>query len=331
MMTPIALRQILAPYLPKDWPLHTRLQSSNGFFPAHFMIKREDEQSSSIQGAKFRKYAGLTAYWQDKGIRELAIWGNAFSNNVLGLTQLANAYNLGYSLHLLANQAAPLFKGNHLWLRMSARDDATIHYWEREAWHQQPLPEPLLQSRHLTIPEGARMAACLPGCLTLGLEIIEQEATYGLAFKDVFIDAGTGLTAIGLLLALACLGHADRTVHITLISGNAEQFEKDLAAFRHSLQEFGLHVDPASLPAYKFHRPPSAKAFGAINQTTLTAVKELARTEGIITDPVYGAKHALSALAIAREYPLTGPSLFIHDGGGLTLAGFQQPLAAVSG
>ena len=51
--------------------------------------------------------------------------------------------------------------------------------------------------------------------------------------------------------------------------------------------------------------------------------------EGILTDPVYGAKHAISAAHIMNAYELDGTKLFIHNGGSLSISGFQQKLASL--
>lgn len=329
-MTHEALQQLLARHLSPDWPLETRLQASSAFFPSNCFIKREDEQSSSIQGSKYRKYASLVAYWQKKGIQELDIWGSAFSNNVLGLVQLANANRCTYALHLLANQDEPPLTGNHLWIRLTVRSLSRIHYYSREAWHQQSIPQSLLKGSHLTIPEGALMPQALRGSMTPGPEIVQQEKAIGQYFQHVFIDAGTGLTAIGLLLALGSIGATDKTVHITLISGNEAGFEDKLKRFQNQALAWGLLSHNQWLPNYHFYRPPTGKAFGAVNQSILKTVKTLAREEGILTDPIYGAKHALSAHRIIQDQNIREPSLFIHDGGGLALSGFQNALAGIT-
>lgn len=329
-MRPETFQQLLAPHLSSEWPLATRLQASNAFFPSNCFIKREDEQSSSIQGSKYRKYASLVAYWQQKGIRELAIWGSAFSNNVLGLVQFANANRCHYTLHLLANQDQPPLNGNHLWIRLATRSDARIHYYSREQWHQQSVPQTLQKESHLTIPEGAYMPQALPGCMTLGAEIVQQEKALGKSFQHIFIDAGTGLTAISLILALAIMGAPNKTVHTTLISGSEDAFEAALKQFQKLTIAWGWLSNTQLLPVYHLYRPPTAKAFGAINQSILKTVKTIVHEEGILTDPIYGAKHALSASRIIQALNITEPSLFIHDGGGLALSGFQNALSGIT-
>lgn len=329
-MRPETFQQLLAPYLSSEWPLATRLQASNAFFPSNCFIKREDEQSSSIQGSKYRKYASLVAYWQQKGIQELEIWGSAFSNNVLGLVQLANANSCHYTVHLLANQDKPPLTGNHLWIRLAARSNARVHYYSREKWHQQSVPETLRQGSHLTIPEGAYMAQAMPGCMTLGAEIVQQEKALGKSFQHIFIDAGTGLTAISLILALAIMGATNKTVHTTLISGSEDAFKAELKQFQKRMVAWGWLSNTQLLPGYHLYRPPTAKAFGAINRSILKTVKSISHLEGILTDPIYGAKHALSANSIIQAQNITEPSLFIHDGGGLALSGFQESLSAIT-
>lgn len=327
-MTPEEFASILKPYL-QEWPIKTRLHPSNDFFPGDCYIKREDEQSGGIIGAKYRKYASLVAYWYQAGINHLIIHGSAFSNNVLGLIQLANEHGLTYELKLLTNQSIPTLQGNHLWIRIAARKDSVIHYLTPTAWHQLKLPSQLKDGKTLTIPEGALMPQALKGSLTLGPEILKQEAEADLAFYHIFMDSGTGLSAFGLLLSLACVGATNKTIHITLIAGTLEGFQEDLLHFQKSLGELGISFQNLKLPTFYCYSPVSAQSFGAINKTILEAVQTFAQTEGILTDPVYGAKHAMTASSVMSKQSNEGGKLFIHNSGALALSGFQERLGKV--
>ena len=328
-MSPEQLQEALAPYV-VPWPVTTRLHQANAYFPEDCWIKREDEHSGGIIGTKYRKFTGLVAYWRRAGIRHLLIWGSASSNNVMGLVQLANEEGLTYTLCLLANQHPPAFTGNHLWLQLLARPGAAVHYIDRETWHTYQLPQPLKQASHLTIPEGAQMPAALPGCLLLAKELMDQEAAYGVSFSHIFIDSGKGLTAIGLLLGLALLGNTDKSVHITLMAGSEAALRNELARFQKVLPDYQLSADELAFPLFYCYSPPTARSFGAVNRTILQQVRAFARMEGILTDPIYGAKHACSAARIMADHKLEGAKLFIHNGGGLSVSGFQDKLTPLA-
>lgn len=327
-MTPDALNAALCPYLPAGWPLVTRFHAANQYFPNDCWIKREDELSAGIIGSKFRKFASLTAFWQQYGTSNLTIWGSLFSNNVMGLLQLANEHELSYELCLLADRPGSTPYGNHLWLQTLTRSGTRVHYFSRSLWHQQVLPRSLVQGQHMTIPEGAGMLEALPGCLTLGLDIAYQEMEKGLSFNHLFIDSGSGLTAIGLLLALGYMRMTDKTVHITLMAGSEARFCQTLEQFRKQLSRLSPALSSVpETPQFYCYQPPTARAFGSVNRTVLTQLNAFAKQEGILTDPIYGAKHAYTAARLMQQKKLSGPKLFIHNGGGLGIAGFQEQLA----
>jgi 1-aminocyclopropane-1-carboxylate deaminase/D-cysteine desulfhydrase-like pyridoxal-dependent ACC family enzyme len=99
------------------------------------------------------------------------------------------------------------------------------------------------------------------------------------------------------------------------------------AYFPEKLQEIGgwfreltgLHtVQPAN---WQLHFPATAKSFGSVNATIREFIRELARTEGVLSDPIYSGK----MLFTLRDFlhspppitPLSGRILAIHSGGGM--------------
>lgn len=178
-------------------------------------------------------------------------------------------------------------------------------------------------AKTLFIPEGACMVEALPGSLTLALDLLQNEEEQ--PFHHIFMDAGTGLTAIATILAFAWL--KKRTLlHVLLLADTEEQFLVRLERFRKSFEQFIEEpVDPADLQ-FQLHLPTQARAFGSVNKAVIDHVKFLAREEGFFTDPIYSAKLFWESHKIMKEQSLTGNILVIHSGGALTLMGFQDQL-----
>lgn len=326
------LKNTLSPFIDRAFQLNTRIHQANQFFIDHEVwIKREDELSGGISGSKYRKYASLIPYITSQEFNEIWITGSTQSNNVLGLLQMAIENEIPYRLYLLQDHD-PTLQGNYLWLTLLS-NASNIHWLNRSEWHmrEELFYEEMAENPDLNpllIPEGASMPEALPGAMTIATDIVAQEDAKGFNFQHIFIDSGTGLTAIGLILGLGLLGRTEKTIHVTLIAGDQPFFEEELLFYRSQLPaNLGLGTSSLTLPAIETYRPTKAPAFGSVNQSTLKAVKAFAQSEGILTDPVYGAKHALTVSSILSQSSLSGDKLFINNAGALGLSGFQDKSA----
>ncbi len=177
------------------------------------------------------------------------------------------------------------------------------------------------------MPEGALDEASLPGAASLALDIVQQEAALGQRFAQIFVDSGTGMSAIGLALGLAALGESSgRILHVTLIAGTEQEFLSNLDRFAAALP--APLRQPLPSETLRFHSPPFARSFGSANAALFQATRTIAREEGLLMEPVYSVKHYLAMKAVlAEQRPARRPSLFVYNGGSLGLASFQDSLA----
>lgn len=173
------------------------------------------------------------------------------------------------------------------------------------------------------------MVEALLGSLSLGDDVFRNEQEHHVVFDHIFIEAGTGLAAIGLVISLAM--HA-RNPHIHLILLALTQQE-----FLGRLQEFYHYLLPTTrkavvweclLEKLHFYTPTTAQSFGSTNHQIFETMIQVARQDGILTDPVYTAKLLFMAKRIILHTPdMLGSILIIHGGGGLGMMGFQDQLA----
>jgi L-cysteate sulfo-lyase len=70
--------------------------------------------------------------------------------------------------------------------------------------------------------------------------------------------------------------------------------------------------------------------YGALTEAAAEAIRLLARTEGVVLDPVYTAKAMAGLIADARAGRVSSPVVFWHTGGGPSLfaAGWGERLLA---
>lgn len=300
---------------PPQWPLTSRVHRLNHFpeQDVECYVKRDDELGCGINGSKLRKYSSLIPFLLNQGIRHLLIIAGSQSNNLLALLQLAREFNFKVTAFLIKPWRLEL-KGNFKLSSLFLHEDDIV-WIPREQWPQVELmaQEFLtnLEEPGYILSEGASVAPALDGALSLAHDVLRNEQELGFSFDHVFIDAGTGFAAAGLIKGLSDAGHT-AIVHVLLLADDRELFSKKLE------QWIGR-----AATRYEGFYPSNAKAFGSVNKTVKQEIRRMAREEGILVDPIYSAKLFYEARLRIVQEGLTGKVLLIHSGGALTLAGFE--------
>ncbi len=309
---------------------HSRTHALKTFnFPlTKSLVKRDDELGFGISGSKWRKYTSLIPYLISNNYQEAVVIGSAYSNHVLGITQLLIENRIKPTLFLLGSPT--IKRQGNLLLTSLLVPESQVHWISRKNW---PNVEALAQSyvenndSTIVIPEGACMDQALPGALTLAMDILRNEQENQLKFQHIFVDAGTGLSAIALILAFAWI-NKQTLVHVLLLADEEPQFLDKLKLFQHSFEQFVEdELDwTALLEGFRLYRPTLACSFGSVNAAIISHIKFLAREEGFFTDPIYSAKLFWEAKNIISAQAIEGNILMVHSGGALTLMGFQKEL-----
>lgn len=312
----------LQTHIDSSYPLHSRVHPLNHFPKgAQWFVKRDDELSFGISGSKYRKYASLIPYLKKQGYTKVHLVGSANSNHLVGILQLLNEHALTPIVYILKPHREEL-KGNYGFIKLLL-GDCPLHFLSREEWpNREALIRKKLSPSCIYIPEGADMFPSLPGALSLPQDISSNSSFLNISFDHLFIDAGTGLSAIALLLGMASFKLRGMAHVIMMAEENA--FEKKLFAYKGLLEKECSSV--VMLPKYAVYPSSIAKSFGSINQAIFNEIKSLAKEEGILCDPIYSAKLFYSAKDIYRTHSLKGNLLCIHSGGALSLCGFQEQL-----
>ncbi|PSR05784.1 MAG: hypothetical protein BRD49_03910 [Bacteroidetes bacterium SW_10_40_5] len=328
------LWQIISPFLDLNFKLHSRMHPMNNWLKGEtdqqIFIKREDELSAGITGSKYRKFASLMPWIQSYQPDEVWIAGGNHSNHVVGLMQLLNEFNIPYRLWLLEDHQSHR-TGNRLLLDLLMNNQASIEWIHRSDWpdlkriieaHQAEKRDQQL----LYIPEGGAMKEALPGLLTQPLNLTKNLEDWNIHVDHIFTDSGTGITSAALLWGLGFLGYHQVHVHITLIAGDQSQFENQLQQLKIAMIHLTGETLDVDLPVYSLHQPATAPSFGSINKTVLSALKSIAREEGILMDPVYTVKHLLTVKNILTNRATQGNAMILYNGGALGMMGFQDRL-----
>ncbi len=279
-------------------------------------VKREDESGFGISGCKKRKYASLIPFIFSNDYKKVVPIGGQHSNNIMGLVQLLHEFRIAYRLYLKsAHTHTP--KGNAAFLELLTDTKKNVRWVLSEDWAKvEEIAAKENPEKHtLILPEGSSHTAAIPGLITLGIDIERNEAEKKIHFNQIWIDSGTALTAAVLSYWNIASGR-DTTIHTVHTAGSIIDFEKQFQLCNHF---FRTNYAPNNVYHYS---PTTAKSFGSVNTSVLDFVTHFARTEGILTDPIYTAKLFMTAQAHLLSTPPQGNTLIIHSGGGSGLTGF---------
>jgi len=149
-------------------------------------------------------------------------------------------------------------------------------------------------------------------------EVAEQEARLGVFFDTVIVCSVTGSTQAGMIAGFAALGDR-RPRRVLGVDGSAKPAEtRDQVAriARDTAELIGVGrelSDEEIVLDDRYH----AGTYGIPDDRTIEAMRIGARTEGMITDPVYEGKSLAATIDLVerREIPATSTVLYVHLGG----------------
>ncbi|MFI5937359.1 1-aminocyclopropane-1-carboxylate deaminase [Actinoplanes sp. NPDC051494] len=154
------------------------------------------------------------------------------------------------------------------------------------------------------------------GFATWAQEVIDQERELGVFFDTIVVCSVTGSTQAGMIAGFAAAGGRPRRV--IGIDGSAKPAETHAQVARIARNTAALIgarelTDDEIILDERYH----AGIYGVPDESTLDAMRLAARTEGMITDPVYEGKSmaGLIDLVARAEIPRDATVLYAHLGG----------------
>ncbi|CRX39124.1 Putative 1-aminocyclopropane-1-carboxylate deaminase [Estrella lausannensis] len=328
------LNELTGKFPQEDYPKESRIHPIAGTHPVKgtWYIKREDELGFFTAGGKIRKWRTLVPSLVSKGVDTALLIGSSQSNNVLGLSLLLIEKGIR-PLPILLNSKDPLPRGNRLFLELTVGSRQLL-FVEREEWHRVEEIALSLQRKLSAegckaevIPEGSYLTEAFFGALTLAADILRNEVERGCSFNHIFIEAGTGLQAIALILGLAAASHPG-SVSVLLLADKEEIFLEKLEKWRLVLEEVsGIRLCSSSMH-FSLFRPRTQKAFKPISGKGWEGLVSFAQSSGVWTDPVYSSRLFAEAFSEGKTKEMEGDILVIHSGGLSSLFGFEKELRA---
>ena len=155
-------------------------------------------------------------------------------------------------------------------------------------------------------------------------EVRKQEAELGFKFDYIVVCVVTGSTQAGMIVGFADDDRADRVIGIDA-SGTPEQTRTQVRQIVDStaeLVELGREVRDDEIVILENYAYP---AYGVPSAETNEAIRLAARTEAMITDPVYEGKSMQGMIDLVRKgwFPEGSKVLYAHLGGAPAINGYS--------
>ena len=311
-------------------PVHRLDRLTRHLGGAAIWAKREDCNSGIAYGGnKTRKLEYLVADALAKGCDTLVSIGGIQSNHTRQVA--AVAAHVGLKCVLIQESWVEWPDsvydkvGNILISRLAGADvrlvRAEFGIGFKESWEQTLREIEAFGGRPYAIPAGASDHPLGGlGFANWAYEVAEQERQLDVFFDTILVCSVTGSTQAGMVAGFAALAEAGgRPRRIIGIDASAkaaqtrEQIDRiardtaKLIGVERELTDEEIHLDE------RYH----AGTYGVPDAATLDAMRVAARTEGMVTDPVYEGKSmaGLIDLVTRGEIPPTATVLYAHLGG----------------
>jgi len=297
-------------------------------------VKRDDLTGLLETGNKVRKLEFLLAEAFAGNADTLITCGTLQSNCCRTVAAVAARLGLRAVLALRGEPPAEC-DGNLLLDRLLG---AEIHYCGDDAWARigDVLDDLAARARRrggtpYVIPESGATVVGALGYVACGEEIAQQVRHGAPDFDTIAITAFSGGSQAGLLMAKQLYGLRAEVVGVPIAWEGARVRDYVVDTIAEARRRYGLAVAvPAEIPLLDGYQGAGR---AEVRSEEFEMVVRLARTEGLVLDPVYTAKAFHGLLDRLRRDPrsLGARVCFVHTGGVFSLFPFRGPLGRLLG
>ncbi|RIK84120.1 MAG: 1-aminocyclopropane-1-carboxylate deaminase [Hyphomicrobiales bacterium] len=296
--------------------------------------KRDDCNSGlAMGGNKLRKLEYIVPDAIASGADTLVSIGGVQSNHTRMVA--ATAAKLGMKCVVIQEKWVPHYDavydrvGNILMTRLMGADSRLVEegfdIGIRKSWEDAIRSVEEAGGKPYPIPAGASVHR-LGGLGYVGFaeEVAKQEEELGFRFDYIIVCVVTGSTQGGMIVGFAAQDRADRVIGIDA-SGTVEQTRAQVRAIVDNtagLVGLGRKVRDDEIVINPDYAYP---AYGVPSEETNEAIRLAARTEAMITDPVYEGKSMQGLIDLTRKgfFPEGSRILYAHLGGAPALNGYS--------
>ncbi len=288
--------------------------------------KREDCNSGlAFGGNKIRKLEYIVPDAIASNADTLVTIGGVQSNHTRQVA--AVAAKLGMKCRLVQESWVPFPDavydrvGNILMSRVMGAEiefvDEGFDIGIRESWERALEDVKAKGGKPYAIPAGASVHKYGGlGYVGFAEEVRAQEAEAGIRFDYVIVCSVTGSTQAGMVVGFAADGRARNVIGIDASAAPAQTRAQVLEIARNTAGLVGLGREIAEEDVV-LEEGYAYPAYGLPSEETNEAIRLCARTEGMMTDPVYEGKSMQGLIDLIRKgrFPAGSKVLYAHLGG----------------
>jgi D-cysteine desulfhydrase len=289
---------------------------------ADVWIKRDDLTGLEVSGNKVRKLEYVAADARAGGCDTLVTEGTSQSNHCRATAAVCAKLGMHAVLLLRPGPPAGSPRGNHLLDVMFGAEtrgfDRADFDTRRDAIVAEVLADLRAAGRNPRwTPAGASEPIGCWGYIQAMAELAEQVRACGIGPCDVVVGVSSGGTFAGMLLGKAIHAADELNLIGVPVSDDVAFHEQNIAdLWAVTIAQFDLPVDGSRL-AMHFLDGYVGEGYAIPYPEEIAALRLMARTEGIMLDPVYTGKAFCGLLAEIRANRLgrERPVIFLHTGG----------------
>lgn len=284
---------------------------------AELWIKREDLGPLAFSGNKLRNLEFLLGAAIADGADTVVTSGRRWSNHCR-LTAAAGA-KLGLRVHVVVSGPAVPHSPN---LALIEELGASVHQAvtddraEREAMVAGIAAEETAAGHRVrVVPVGGSEPAGAWGHVLAALEAADQAAAAGFLPDAIVLPTATGGTQAGILVGATLGVQPAPWVHGVCVARSASELRPVIEALVRPLAGMAGIAPP--LDGIELDDGQLGTGYGRATPGSVEAARLLARSEGMLVDPVYTAKGLAGLVTLVRSGALDGRRAIFWHGGGL--------------
>ena len=297
-------------------------------------IKRDDNTGLATGGNKTRKLEFLIGDALKKGATHVVTQGATQSNHVRQTIAAANKFGLKTTALLeerVSNAQEDYYTNGNVLLDQILGATIETRPGGLDMNHELVAVGERLRAQGevpYLIPGGGSNPIGALGYVVCALEMIEQAKSMGIKIRQVVHATGSTGTQAGLVVGLQGSGSGIDLLGVSVRAAKEaqEQNVRKLARSTWELLNLPGEFPEDSVRAIADHVGPG---YGLPTDEMRDAVRLLARTEGILLDPVYSGKGFAGLIAQIKKGAYTADDnvVFVHTGGSAALFGYRNRFA----
>lgn len=294
------------------------------------LIKRDDQTGLAFGGNKTRKLEFLVGQALEQGADTLVTAGAAQSNHCRQTA--AAAAKAGLKCELILNGDKPSApEGNLLLNELLGAKEHWIKRSER-AEKLQEIPAQLRKQGHkpYVIGIGGSNGVGATGYAVAMIELMDQLRASGETVDHIVFGSSSGGTQAGLVVGARLMGFGGRLHGLSIDKGDLEldSYEEEVAQIANECAEYIGMDAQFDWPDIKIVYGYLGEGYAVVGDLERKAIRLMARTEGIILDPVYAGRAfgALVDLIRKKTFKREERVLFWHTGGAPALFAYGKDL-----